>query len=140
MITEDDLERGVFECLSNLTTVGNIAQDILRAKKILHQMLSNEVYNIIVAAKNDGEIIGMTTLLIEQKLIHDGGKVGHIEDVVTRKGFEGMGVASAVINKALGIAKETGCYKVILDCSEKNVPFYEKLNFKKHEYSMRHNL
>ena len=37
-------------------------------------------------------IIGSTTLLIEQKFIHDGGKVGHIEDVVTRKGYEGFGI------------------------------------------------
>ncbi len=27
--------------------------------------------------------------------------------------------------------EEENTYKVILDCSDKNVPFYEKLNYKK---------
>ena len=43
-------------------------------------------------------MIGATTLLVEQKFIHSGGKAGHIEDVVTRKGFEGLGIGSALIN------------------------------------------
>lgn len=31
--------------------------------------------------------------------------------------------------KTIGV--KMGCYKVLLDCSEKNVPFYERTGFKK---------
>lgn len=33
-------------------------------------------------------------------------------------------------------AKEVGCYKVILDCSEDNVNFYQKCGFTKKEVQM----
>lgn len=29
-----------------------------------------------------------------------------------------------------------GCYKIILDCSQKNIPFYEKCGFSHKEYEM----
>ena len=109
------------------------------ARKILQQIKSYPLYKIFVAVKNDDtEIIGSITLLIEQKFIHDGGKSGHIEDVVTRREYEGMGVGSALVSAALAFAKEKNCYKVILDCSEKNVPFYEKIGFRRNEISMRY--
>jgi len=84
------------------------------------------------------EIIGTTTLLIEQKVIHDGGKAGHIEDVATRKRYEGLEVGSALISHALKYAESAGCYKVVLDCSESNIRFYQKNGFRIHETSMRH--
>jgi len=34
-----------------------------------------------------------------------------------------------IINKLTEYAKEQECYKVILDCAEKNVKFYEKCGY-----------
>jgi len=34
------------------------------------------------------------------------------------------------------IGKAAGCYKVILDCAEKNIGFYEKCGFKRKEVTM----
>ena len=34
------------------------------------------------------------------------------------------------------MAKQNGCYKVILDCSESNVGFYEKCGFDNKGYQM----
>jgi len=42
--------------------------------------------------------------------------------------------------RSLQFAKQIGCYKVILECSIQNVPFYTKLGFKQHEVSMRYNV
>jgi glucosamine-phosphate N-acetyltransferase len=138
-IEQADLERGFFQTLSNLAMVGRIRDDLEQAKKILQEIKSYPLYKIFVAVKNDdAEIIGSITLLIEQKFIHDGGKSGLIEDVVTRREYEGMGVGSALVSAALAFAKEKNCYKVILDCSEKNVPFYEKIGFRRNEISMRY--
>src|SRR5919199_3124859 len=135
-----DLQKGFFQSLSNLTELGRIVEDNRRAEKILSEIKSCPFHRIFVAVKDDGQIIGSTTLLIEQKFIHDGGKVGHIEDVVTRKGYEGIGVGKALVLKALSFAKENKCYKVVLDCSRSNVGFYKKIGFREHEISMRMDL
>jgi glucosamine-phosphate N-acetyltransferase len=140
-IEQADLENGFFQTLSNLAILGRIRDDLEQAKKILQEIKSYPLYKIFVAVKNDDAgIIGSITLLIEQKFIHDGGKSGHIEDVVTRKEYEGIGVGSALVSAALAFAREKNCYKVILDCSEKNVPFYEKIGFRRNEISMRYDL
>ena len=135
-----DLSRGFFDTLSNLASICNSVSQHERAKMILSEIRSYPFYNIFVAVTEDGEIIGSITILIEQKFIHDGGKVGNIEDVVTRIEYEGRGVGKALVLKALDFAKQKKCYKVVLDCSKKNVEFYEKLGFKQHEISMRINL
>lgn len=132
-----DLKKGFFDTLSSLSHVGNIADQNDRAEKILSEIKSYPFYTIFVAVKEDNQLIGSITILIEQKFIHNGGKVGHIEDVVTRKEYEGMGIGKALVLKALDFAKENRCYKVILDCSKSNVEFYKKIGFKEHEVSMR---
>jgi glucosamine-phosphate N-acetyltransferase len=133
-----DLQKGFFQSLSNLTELGRIVEDNGRAEKILSEIKSCPSHRIFVAVRDDGQIIGSTTLLIEQKFIHNGGKVGHIEDVTVNKNYEGKGVGSALVRKAIGFAKQNNCYKVILVCSEKNIRFYKVIGFKEHEISMRY--
>ena len=136
----EDLSRGFFDTLANLAPIGNLTSQHERAKMILSEIRSYPFYNIFVAVTEDGELIGSITILIEQKFIHGGAKVGHIEDVVTRSEHEGRGVGKALVLKALDFAKQKKCYKVVLDCSKRNVEFYEKLGFKQHEISMRMDL
>lgn len=136
-----DLRKGYFSTLKNLSEVGKIEENIDRAEAVFKQINANPLHKIFVAVdKLTSEVIGSTTLLIEQKLIHNGGKAGHIEDVVTRKGFEGFGIGSALIDHALQVAKSVGCYKVVLDCSDTNIRFYQKAGFRVHETSMRFDL
>jgi glucosamine-phosphate N-acetyltransferase len=132
-LEKGDLGEGFFEVLSNLTSANVIEKK--RAEEIFDKIKNQSSY--IYVAVYDDKIIGATTLLVEQKFIHDGGKLGHIEDVVTHKDFQGKGIGSGVMKKAIEKAKELGCYKIILDCSEKNVPFYERFGFVKDENCMR---
>ncbi|MBA7523015.1 hypothetical protein ES705_15138 [subsurface metagenome] len=128
-----DLE-GFIKTLSNLSSVGSL--NLKKAKKILLKINSQNGH-IYIAKRDYGEVIGATSLLIEQKFIHEGGKVGHIEDVCIKKEYEGKGIGSALVKKAIEYAKKFDCYKVILDCKDNLVPFYEKLDFYKHENCMR---
>lgn len=140
-IKEGDLKKGYFSTLKNLSELGSVEESMERAGQILNNIISNPLHRIFVAIdKETSEVIGATTLLVEQKFIHSGGKAGHIEDVVTRKGFEGLGIGSALIGHALHFAKTAGCYKVVLDCSDTNIKFYQKAGFKVHETSMRFDL
>ena len=78
-IVESDIDIGFLESLDNLRNASNLDKDT--AKDILKKIIEDPDH-IIHVAEIDGKIIGSTTLLIEQKFIHKGGKVGHIEDVV----------------------------------------------------------
>jgi glucosamine-phosphate N-acetyltransferase len=139
-LRESDLRNGFFETLSNLSEVGRVSQDIRRAANILREIDKSKMSNIFVAVDKGGKIIGSITLLLEQKFIHDGGKVGHIEDVVTRRGYAGKGIGSALVRNCINLAKEEKCYKMVLDSSPANVQFYKKAGFREHEISMRYDI
>jgi glucosamine-phosphate N-acetyltransferase len=139
-LKEEDLSNGFIETLSNLSEVGKLANDTIRKREILSE-IKDKNYRIVIAEDNQNhQIIGSATLLIEQKFIHNGGKAGHIEDVVTRKGYEGKGIGKEILKELIKIAKDNECYKIILDCDEKLIKFYEKLGFKKHSIMMRLNI
>jgi glucosamine-phosphate N-acetyltransferase len=139
-LRKSDFRNGFFETLSNLSHVGPISQNIEEATKILESIEENNFSRIYVAVDNNGQVIGSITLLIEQKFIHNAGKIGHIEDVVTRKAYSRKGIGSALVQKCMEAAKEERCYKVILDCSSDNVAFYKKAGFREHEVSMRYDI
>lgn len=130
-----DLDRGFVEMLGNLSETGGLTP--AAARKILRTMGRAGPYHVIVAVGADGQVMGATTLLVEQKFIHGGGLVGHVEDVVVRKGCEGRGIGGSVVKAAVQMADELGCYKVILDCKEELESFYSRLGFRKHDIGMR---
>ena len=133
-IQESDLEKGFLECLDNLKIASDLEKD--SAKNILNSILDDSNH-IIHIAELDGKIVGSTTLLIEQKFIHKGGLVGHIEDVVIREGFERKQIGKKIIESLLEIAKNRGCYKTILDCKDDVKEFYEKIGFRHESNCMR---
>ena len=95
--------------------------------------------HVLVAEKYE-KIMGTGAVFIEQKFLRGGGKVAHIEDVVVDNRSREKGVGKAIIDSLVEIAREEGCYKVILDCSNENVPFYIKCGFKLTENEMRMDL
>ena len=79
----------------------------------------------------NSQIIGSSTIFIETKIIHNFGKVAHIEDVIVHNEYRGHGLGKVLLDKCIEIAKQEGCYKIILDCSDNNCKFYEKCGFMK---------
>lgn len=132
-IKEKDIDNGrLLEVLENLP-LGELRKPA--AKAILKEINSNPLHKIFVAviqestSPHHGLVIGTTTLLVEPKFIFAGGRVGHIEDVAVRKGYERKGVGSKLVHHATEMAKTMGCIKTILDCSDETMPFYEKLGY-----------
>ena len=134
-LQEEDFQKGFLDTLDTLRKT-SIKED--KALEIFKQIKSNPNHIIIVAEIN-GIIVGSTTLLIEQKFIHEGGIVGHIEDVVVKKEFQGKKIGEKIIKYVLELAKKHDCYKTILDCSDEVKPFYEKIGFKHHSNELRFN-
>jgi len=129
-IKDTDLDKGFLDALNNLLPPD--INDKEYAKSMLQKIESNLLHKIFVAEdETSGKIAGATTLLIEPKFINKGMKVGYIEDVAVSKDYEGVGIGSKLVtyatNQAISIYN---CKKVLLYCSEKTRPFYEKLGYK----------
>jgi len=133
-IQENDLFQGFLESLDSLRKTSDLEED--NAKLVLKKIRSNQNH-VIMVADLDGQIVGSITLLIEPKFIHQGGLVGHIEDVVVRSELQGKRIGEQLVNVALEYAKNHGCYKTILDCDDNVKPFYEKIGFKRNSNAMR---
>jgi len=129
--------KGFLSALQNMSPTGDIPLE--SAKEMLSE-INKQNGNIYVMKTPEGEIVGTITLLVEKKFIHNGGYVGHIEDVAVRKGYEGKGIGGSLVKKALEEAKGFGCYKVILDCNDTLVPFYGRYGFSVQGKEMRVNL
>ncbi len=126
-LRKEDLWNGFLTTLDSLRQASDIDKN--KADEIFEKINSNPDH-IVAVAELDGKIVGSTTLLIEPKFIHKGGLVGHIEDVVVDKKFQGQKIGEKIMKYLLEFAKNRGCYKTILDCTEDVKPFYEKLGFK----------
>jgi glucosamine-phosphate N-acetyltransferase len=128
-IKYEDIDKGFLDVLENL-----VPPDISNneyAKNILQKIKMNSLHKIFIAEDDsNGKVVGTTTLLIEPKFINKGMQVGYIEDVSIRKEYEGLGIGSKLVTYATNYAiSREGCRKVLLYCSEKTKPFYEKLGY-----------
>ena len=136
---KDILSGGLLEVLENVAPVGDL--DKSTAKMILKDIKSNPLHRIFVAVVQDGTnqglIVGTTTLIVEPKFILGGGRVGHIEDVAVRAGYQRKGIGFKLVNYATDQAAEMRCVRTVLDCSDENIPFYEKIGYSYHANTMK---
>ena len=133
-LEKEDFQKGFLNSLDTLREASNISKE--KAVEIFNLIQSNPNHIIVVAEIND-RIVGSTTLLIEPKFIHQGGFVGHIEDVVVSKEFQGNQIGEKIVKYVLELAKKHNCYKTILNCSDEVKQFYEKIGFKYHSNEFR---
>jgi glucosamine-phosphate N-acetyltransferase len=114
----------ILNLLSQLTSCTVMDQN--RFEKIIFTLKDN--HNIYVYIKDD-KVVGIITLFIEQKLIHNGSCVAHIEDLVVDKEYTGKGIARELINFCLDKLSSDTHYKIILNCKEELKTFYVKFGF-----------
>jgi glucosamine-phosphate N-acetyltransferase len=139
-IEESDIENGgLLEVLENLAPVGGLTRPAAAA--ILKDIKSNPLHRIYVAVVQEdteqGLVIGTTTLLVEPKFIFGGGRVGHIEDVAVRAGYQTRDIGFKLVKYATEQAVLMRCVRTVLDCSDKNIPFYEKIGYSYHGNTMK---
>ncbi|CAI4060760.1 hypothetical protein N7582_001711 [Saccharomyces uvarum] len=137
-VEEKDFEQ-VTETLKVLTTVGTIAPEAF--SKLLKYWNESTVwsddsgkkimqYNPMVIVDKRTETVAATgNIIIERKIIHELALCGHIEDIAVNSKYQGQGLGKLLIDQLVAIGFSYGCYKIILDCDEKNVKFYEKCGF-----------
>ena len=83
---------------------------------------------IIVLKTGNNKIIGAGTIFNIEKLHNNS--IGQIEDVIITEKYRNNGLGKIIINKLIEIGKnEFNCYKIILNCLDKNIEFYKKCDF-----------
>jgi len=132
----EDYKKGYVELLSQLTVTGTISEEAFQARYQELQKRGEDYHIAVVEDVSLGRVVATGTLLVEYKILRQCGKVGHIEDVVVDASQRSRQLGKTILAQLSNRAKEAGCYKVILDCSDSNVPFYEKCGFKRKEIQM----
>ncbi|ORX53987.1 acyl-CoA N-acyltransferase [Hesseltinella vesiculosa] len=135
-LRSSDYERGFLKVLEVLTEVGNHTKEqyLEQFNYLLNH--NDQYYTITITDDSKNVVVAAGTILVERKFVHKNGLVGHIEDIAVDKNQQGKKLGLRIIQALKFIGAQRGCYKVILDCSEKNIPFYEKCGFKHKEYEM----
>ena len=128
-----DYDKGFIDVLGQLTSVKGTTKE--RFEKRFLENQSNSNHRTFVGEK-DGKIVCTATLLIENKYLRGCKNCGHIEDVAVDSSMRRTGIGKKLITHLIEDAKQSNCYKVILDCSDKNIPFYESCGMSKKENEM----
>jgi len=71
-------------------------------------------------------ILATGCLFVERKFLRGGGKVGHVEDVVVDAAARRRGLGLRIVRRLVEIARDAGCYKIILDCTLELRAYYAK--------------
>ena len=107
------------------------------ARALLARFSTYPDYGLYVAEQDD-EIVGTYALLVMINLGHMGAPSAIVEEVVVAPDWQGKGVGKEMMRHAMNLAREKGCYKLVLSSNEKRVAahaFYEKLGFRRHGLS-----
>jgi glucosamine-phosphate N-acetyltransferase len=123
-----EIKRHYLLLLGELTTVS----DMTNEQFYKHIQEINSMGQIIVGIEYESEtIVCSGTIIIEPKIIHGGRPAVHIEDIVVLEKWRNKGIAKDLLKQLKEIAISKNCYKIILDCNERLVSFYEKSGFSK---------
>jgi GNAT superfamily N-acetyltransferase len=85
-----------------------------------------------LVVEKDGMLISSCNMAIIKNLTRSASPYGLVEQVVTHPHYRKKGYGTAVLKKAVEIAREKNCYKVMLLTSmkdEETLRFYERAGF-----------
>ncbi|MBC2578772.1 GNAT family N-acetyltransferase [Clostridium sp. DJ247] len=102
------------------------------------QEIWNSIYNnpnlYYIVVEVDGKLVSSCNISIIKNLTRNLRPYGLIENVITDSSYRKKGYATKALNKAVEIAKEKNCYKVMLltgSKKEETLKFYEQAGFSK---------
>ena len=113
-----------------LTSVGDPGEDAWVQR--FRELAAAGIYYIaVIVSRETDAIVATGTVFLEPKFIRTLATAGHIEDIAVDASTQGKGVGKALIATLSAVGKSRGAYKILLDCSEDNVPFYTKCGYER---------
>ena len=95
------------------------------------RILADENYHLIVC-EWDGEIVSSCVCVVIPNLTRNVRPYALIENVVTAQAYRGRGCATACLDFARELARQNGCYKLMLMTGAKDestLAFYRRAGF-----------
>lgn len=89
-------------------------------------------------ASGGGEVLGCLSLYVLPMLAHGLAQHALVEDVAVHPTAQGLGLGRLLMQQAMAVARERGCYKLALSSSARRLrahAFYEHLGFMPHGLS-----
>tara|TARA_R100001163_G_C5067252_1_gene206239 strand:+ start:4168 stop:4644 length:477 start_codon:yes stop_codon:yes gene_type:complete len=141
-LQSEDFDLGYIDLLSELTNTDKVSRiDFENTLKSISRNPNHQIWVILDSDSdsnpNKSRILASGTLIIEPKFIHSCSSLAHIEDIVVHPDTRGQGLGKKIVNHLIECAKQQpNCYKISLNCSYKNIPFYTKLGLTTKERQM----
>lgn len=120
-LASTDYNRGHLSVLSVLTVVTDPGEEAWVAQFNALRAASHTYYSIVIIDKSSDRIVAVGTVFIERKFLRGLGSVGHIEDIAVDERQQGKKLGLRIIQALTRISENSGCYKTILNCSDKNI-------------------
>jgi ribosomal protein S18 acetylase RimI-like enzyme len=100
-------------------------------KSLWNEIIADKDYHILIG-EIEGKIVSSVTAVVIKNLTRGMRPYAFIENVVTHKDYRCRGYARALMQRAVKMAKNKSCYKIMLLTGAKNegvFRFYEKCGF-----------
>lgn len=123
-LASTDYRRGHLKVLSVLTIVVDPGEEDWVAQFHAIKAAPRTYYSIVIVDKHTDIIVAVGTVFIELKFLRGLGSVGHIEDIAVDENQQGKKLGLRIIQALTGMSENSGCYKTILNCSDKNTRAY----------------
>ena len=94
----------------------------------------------LVVGRDADEVVATLQLTFIPNLTREGAKRAQIEAVHVRHGRQGEGIGTAMMEYAIGLAREAGCRLVQLTTDRRRdgtVEFYERLGFANSHHGLK---
>ncbi|KAG2152727.1 acyl-CoA N-acyltransferase [Suillus clintonianus] len=135
-LASTDYKRGHLDVLAVLSVVNDLGEAAWVNQFHAMRVTPRAYYSIVILDKASDKIVGVGTVFIERKFLRGLGSVGHIEDIAVDKSQQGKKLGLRIIQALTHISESNGCYKTILNCSDANIPFYQKCGYVQKENEM----
>jgi glucosamine-phosphate N-acetyltransferase len=129
-----DVFNGYLEVLDEFSGCPNLLRNPGEALDILQETPYNQA---IIVAEVNGKVVGTASMVIFKKVCLDGKSMARIFDVAVLSQYRSFGIGSAMINYLEEIAKKNNVIKLTLECSDKNISYYERFGFEHVSNHMR---
>ncbi|WFD02236.1 glucosamine-phosphate N-acetyltransferase [Malassezia obtusa] len=131
-LASSDYARGHIRVLASLTSVQDPGEEAWKARYTelaRSQASASKYYIAVIVSKSTDQLVATGTVFLEPKFLRNLASAAHIEDISVDKAMQGKGLGKILIQALTTLSETAGAYKTLLDCSDDNVPFYNKCGY-----------